>query len=96
MEVPRQYIGANVRLENNLGLASLKMPVKARNARHVISDYDSVHRPSLLTPSSGGRVGSKLGSDRPSIPFAVKGYLQLASPCTMHYFDRVVRYFLGC
>ena len=29
MEVPRQYIGANVRLENNLGLASLKMPVKA-------------------------------------------------------------------
>jgi hypothetical protein len=29
MEVPRQYIGANVRLGNLLGLASLKMPVKA-------------------------------------------------------------------
>jgi hypothetical protein len=29
MEVPRQYIGANVRLESHLGLTSLKTPVNA-------------------------------------------------------------------
>jgi hypothetical protein len=48
MEVPRQYMGANVRLENNLGLASLKMAGGSRIARHVISDYEnSVNRPSF-------------------------------------------------
>jgi hypothetical protein len=37
-----------------------------------------------LTPSSGERVGSKLGSDRTFIPVAVTAHLQLASPvlCT--------------
>jgi hypothetical protein len=85
MGVPRLYVGANVRLENNLGLASLKMPVKA--VMHVMLSVDYENScPSifLLTPSSGGRVGSKLGSDQTFIPFAVKGYLQLAPPvlCT--------------
>ena len=59
--------------------------VESRNARHVISDYeDSVYQPFLLTPSSGGCVGSKLGNHRAFIPFAVEEYLQLASPvlCT--------------
>jgi hypothetical protein len=41
-------MGANVRLENNLGLASLKMAGGSRIARHVISDYEnSVNRPSF-------------------------------------------------
>ena len=85
MEVPRQYIGANVRLENTLGLVSLKMPVKAVMHVMLLSDYEySGPPPFLLTPSSGGCTGSKPGSDQALIPFAVKWYLQLASPvlCT--------------
>lgn len=35
MEVPWQYIGANVRLENNLGLV-LENAGESRNARHVL------------------------------------------------------------
>jgi hypothetical protein len=66
---------------------------ESRNARHVISDYeDSCPSTFLLTPSSGGHVGSKLGSDQPFLPFAVKGVSTISIACTMHYFDRVVRY----
>jgi hypothetical protein len=45
MGVPRQYVEANVRLEDNLGL---KMPVKAVVHVMLLVDYeDSVHQPSF-------------------------------------------------